>query len=483
MLAGICRALASHASLDELGPALLRWTREAVGDVPAQVRILLSGPGGRLRTLAAEGQGERVPSHQTCMVPMVSRGETFGLIEVIGPAAAVERSRPLLEAIASQGAISLRSIREQSGLRRRARALNAYAALSRVLVAARAPRSAVRAATEFCSSHLEMPVAGWLVLEGSSRLELVAARGMGAHERRVIKGGSWILPPRGVDGPDLPGLAEHFRKVLGTPHVVMVRAADAVVMAGAASSSLAEDAGELLNALAPLLDEILKHLAAVARAELRNQQLDLGIAWTAHELRGPLLGLRTFMEAQERRGSAGLLRRAEASRELEELVQQLEGLLQWAAGVRPLRLRPTDLMRLVRQAVRQCTGPAEPARVSISGPRSARVLAEAGELRRAIANLVRNALVYSPPEEAVDVSVEQRNGSFVVSVRDRGPGVPPEETGSIFDPFIRGRAGRRHRAGRGLGLFIARRVIEAHGGAIWVEPGRWGATFCLQVPR
>jgi signal transduction histidine kinase len=234
--------------------------------------------------------------------------------------------------------------------------------------------------------------------------------------------------------------------------------------------------------VASFLDEVLGLLAVVRRAEIRNERLDLGIAWTAHELRAPLLSLRGFLDLQAQRGGELREEYFQAHRELDELVQELEGLLRWATGARELHRRPTDLVRLVREAVGVCTEGSS-LEVSVSGPTSAPVVAEPGELRRAIANVVRNAIAYSPRDEAIDVSIERRDGSFVVSVRDRGRGVSAEEADSIFDPFVRGLAARGHRGGRGLGLFIARKVIEAHRGTIWVEPGRRGATFRIQVPR
>jgi signal transduction histidine kinase len=69
-----------------------------------------------------------------------------------------------------------------------------------------------------------------------------------------------------------------------------------------------------------------------------------------------------------------------------------------------------------------------------------------------------------------------------VSVGDQGPGVPLAERGAIFDPFVRGGAASRAGNGSGLGLFITRRVVEAHGGRIWVDSDEEGATFHMLLP-
>jgi signal transduction histidine kinase len=80
------------------------------------------------------------------------------------------------------------------------------------------------------------------------------------------------------------------------------------------------------------------------------------------------------------------------------------------------------------------------------------------------------------------VDVRVHRGAARVRVRDQGPGVPPSERESIFDPFMRGTASHLARTGNGLGLFIARRVMEAHGGRIWLTSNRSGAEFTIELP-
>jgi signal transduction histidine kinase len=80
------------------------------------------------------------------------------------------------------------------------------------------------------------------------------------------------------------------------------------------------------------------------------------------------------------------------------------------------------------------------------------------------------------------VALSRTGGLARIEVRDRGPGIPPGERHSIFDPFMRGAASHLARSGNGLGLFIARRVLEAHGGSVWLTSGRSGATFTLELP-
>jgi two-component system, OmpR family, sensor histidine kinase KdpD len=101
----------------------------------------------------------------------------------------------------------------------------------------------------------------------------------------------------------------------------------------------------------------------------------------------------------------------------------------------------------------------------------------------ALRQLIDNALKYSPRDSPVSVAAESRDGRVIVSVGDRGPGIPEEEQSRIFEKFYRAEASRHQIPGAGLGLVIAREIIQVHGGDIWVEskPGE-GSTFRFALP-
>jgi two-component system, OmpR family, sensor histidine kinase KdpD len=113
---------------------------------------------------------------------------------------------------------------------------------------------------------------------------------------------------------------------------------------------------------------------------------------------------------------------------------------------------------------------------------SALVHADPHQTERVVANLVENALRYSPPEETVRVEVRRTASEVLVRVVDHGPGIPSGEADRIFEPFQRGSL-RVPMRGAGLGLAIARGFAEANGGHVWVEShvGQ-GATFVLELP-
>jgi len=98
-----------------------------------------------------------------------------------------------------------------------------------------------------------------------------------------------------------------------------------------------------------------------------------------------------------------------------------------------------------------------------------------------LGNLVGNALKFSPKGSRVTISLESRGQDTFFSVADEGGGIPPERLGTLFDQFVKG--SRLKRKGLGLGLYIAKRIVDAHGGRIWVEsePGQ-GSTFSFTLP-
>jgi signal transduction histidine kinase len=111
------------------------------------------------------------------------------------------------------------------------------------------------------------------------------------------------------------------------------------------------------------------------------------------------------------------------------------------------------------------------------------VEADPHRLGQVLANLLTNALKYSPEGASVTVRVTRRDDEAVLSVEDRGVGIPPDALPHLFDRFYRVRRTSGRVQGLGLGLYISRRIVDAHGGRIQVtsEPG-CGSTFTIALP-
>jgi signal transduction histidine kinase len=101
----------------------------------------------------------------------------------------------------------------------------------------------------------------------------------------------------------------------------------------------------------------------------------------------------------------------------------------------------------------------------------------------ALRQLLGNAIKFSPPGSKIAISAQQANETVTMKVRDQGPGVPPDEVVAIFERFYRGRRTQEWSPGTGMGLSIARDIITAHRGRLWVEnmPGA-GAQFSFTLP-
>jgi signal transduction histidine kinase len=96
---------------------------------------------------------------------------------------------------------------------------------------------------------------------------------------------------------------------------------------------------------------------------------------------------------------------------------------------------------------------------------------------------VSNAVKYSPPGTRVTLRVEKEDAEAVLTVRDQGPGIPPEDLKVLFQPFGRGRSANTLAEGTGMGLYVVKQIVEAHDGQIDVQstPGH-GATFEIKLP-
>ncbi len=112
------------------------------------------------------------------------------------------------------------------------------------------------------------------------------------------------------------------------------------------------------------------------------------------------------------------------------------------------------------------------------------VIGDEERLGRVLVNLLGNAVKFTEPEGRIDISLEVQGACAVLAVRDTGIGVPPEEQGQLFDRFFRSRiAHERATQGSGLGLSIARAIVESHGGVIDMESGHGvGSTFRVRLP-
>lgn len=243
------------------------------------------------------------------------------------------------------------------------------------------------------------------------------------------------------------------------------------------------------NLVAMAMDRAHKQeLAGQAEASRRHQELkSMLLDALAHEFQTPLTSIRTGISAMLAESPAPEQREwleimGEESARLSSMMAETIQMARIEAGHVDLDRQTHTVEDLVCSALQKET--AEPPQVAVAIPEGLPpVSADAGLIRLVIRQIVGNALKYSHPGTSVRLSARAEESGVVVSVADRGPGIPEDEQRRIFERYYRGQQGRGHPTGMGMGLPISRQVIEAHGGRIWVEsrPGE-GTTFHFILP-
>jgi signal transduction histidine kinase len=217
----------------------------------------------------------------------------------------------------------------------------------------------------------------------------------------------------------------------------------------------------------------------------------------AHELRNPLAPIRTALYVQRLaggQGEAGEKARDMMERQVQHLVRMVDDLLdvsRLTRGQVTLRRERVDLARLVRQGAEDHRALLEAAGLTLRlelPPTPVWVAGDRTRLAQALANVLDNARKFTPAGGAVAVrlAADPRGGHAVVTVRDTGAGIEPEMLPRIFDVFAQAdRSLDRSRGGLGLGLSVARGLVELHAGTIEAASdgaGR-GAEFTIRLPR
>jgi signal transduction histidine kinase len=246
-----------------------------------------------------------------------------------------------------------------------------------------------------------------------------------------------------------------------------LRSSSAALAAGDLSARAEEGGPAELAELSHSFNEMASNLALLfdARREL--------VAWASHDLRTPIASLQAMIEAME----DGLVPPErfypvmhEQIRTLARLVDDLFELARIDAGSLSLELREAELDGLVQSCVRGVEAEAQlrGVRVHADPAGGALVRCQPDKVERVLYNLLTNALRHTPSDGSVAVRVQPNASEVRVSVEDTGDGLTPETAERMFERFWRGDRARSG-DGAGLGLAIARGLVEAHGGRIWAE--------------
>jgi two-component system, OmpR family, sensor histidine kinase MtrB len=213
------------------------------------------------------------------------------------------------------------------------------------------------------------------------------------------------------------------------------------------------------------------------------------VAMVVHDLKNPVLAIEMAgrllqgcaHDEQERRKYLDAIT-AEARR-LRRIVRDLTDDIQVANGRFSVRRTEVDLVALVKQLVQTQAEAFASHQVVLQMDGECIVSADAERIERVVQNLLSNAVKYSPAGTRVLVQIEPRERFAFLSVQDEGPGICKEDQQVIFQPFGRGRSANTLAEGTGIGLYIVKQIVEAHGGTIEVESELgYGSTFHVRLP-
>ena len=242
-----------------------------------------------------------------------------------------------------------------------------------------------------------------------------------------------------------------------------------------------DEIGELAHTFNSMADDL-------ERAERQRRNL---VADVAHELRTPLSNVQGYVEALRdgvlEPDAQTLATIHQQVLYLSELVEDLRLLADTEAGDFSLHREPGSLAEALRASVEGVRARADAKGVAVASrlPASAPdVTFDRTRIAQVVGNLLDNAIRHTPAGGSVTVEMDVSAASATVSIRDNGEGIPAETLPFVFDRFYRVDPSRsRATGGAGLGLTIARKLVEAHGGSIRAESAAGeGATFVLELP-
>ena len=254
--------------------------------------------------------------------------------------------------------------------------------------------------------------------------------------------------------------------------------------------TLPAELAELSEALTVAYDRLAQARTRERALEASRREL---VAWVSHDLRTPLAGLRAMAEALEDQVVTDPREvsqyHTQIRREVDRLTLMIDDLFELSrihAGALRLSRRMVGLEDLVAEVVASADPVARSKGVRLTGAavRGMPVFIDTAEMGRALRNLVTNAIRHTPSDGVVDVMAEMQGGMACVSVSDACGGIPPEDLPRVFDVAFRGESARTPgpQEGAGLGLSIARGIVEAHSGQIVVRNAGPGCQFLVRLP-
>jgi two-component system, sensor histidine kinase len=257
-------------------------------------------------------------------------------------------------------------------------------------------------------------------------------------------------------------------------------------------TTVASTGGNRLNLIVTDLREILEATSTRDRAEHDNRTKDEFLAMLAHELRTPLGAIANAVRALEQahaEGESAARAHAVIARQVDHISQLITDLLdveRVVSGKIRLKRQPLDLAEAIRRAVATFTSDAELNRRIDISTEPVWIDGDAQRIEQVMANIVTNAIKYTPPDGRILVTLRADGDDAVLTVEDLGFGISPGLLPFIFDMYVQAdRTLDRARGGLGIGLPLVRRLVELHGGSITASSAGegQGSTFTVRLKQ
>jgi signal transduction histidine kinase len=293
----------------------------------------------------------------------------------------------------------------------------------------------------------------------------------------------------GVKGPTLEG-AEAGGWPL-TPNATLYVEGDlqrpnsAPLAVGITYASLMSPDGILLNIIATVRD--------ITRFREAEEIKSTFVSIVSHELKTPIALIKGYVGTLRRTDAVwdreivedSLAVIEEEADRLTELVENLLDASRLQAGALKINLSDVAVDSVARHIAERFRIQTNRHTIEVNFPAIFPViLADENRLSQVLSNLISNAIKYSPEGGKIEIAGQVRPEQVIICVSDQGPGIEPDDLPHVFDRFYRSADASRTTKGAGLGLYLSRAIIEAHGGRIWVDPKPGaGARICFSLPR
>jgi signal transduction histidine kinase len=403
-------------------------------------------------------------------LPLIARQQVIGVIFVFRSytSAFSANDRALLQSFADQAAIAVHNARLYTQVSREKQRMDALldSAADGILILA--PDHIIERCNPAFAHTVAMRPEDIRSLSHENVIRW--ARRVEGQSLEQAEAGGWPLTPEAtlyvegdiLRGDDMPPLA-----------------------VGITYSALMSPEGTLINILATVRD--ITHFREAE--EIKSTFISV----ISHELKTPVALIKGYVGTLRREDAAwdrdiiqdSLAVIEEEADRLTELIENLLDASRLQSGALKINLSDVDLAAITHHIIERFKTQTNIHSLIVDFPEKFPViLGDENRLTQVITNLLSNAIKYSVRGGEIRLTGQIRPKHIICCVSDQGPGIAPEDMPHVFDRFYRSNAASRTTKGAGLGLYLAKAVVEAHGGRIWVDPTRGeGARICFSLPR